>query len=98
MTPTSRRPLALACTLLAAAAVAARGGPDGAPSYSVRLDPGHPWRPPFGLERVGRPTAAVVESSSRPSAAKYYLSAFLKGKEAGCRGDPVSERPRSSRG
>ncbi len=31
------------------------------PAVQIRVDPGHPWRPPFGLARVGRPLAVVVE-------------------------------------
>jgi hypothetical protein len=27
----------------------------------IRLDTGHPWRPPFGLDRVGRTPRAIVE-------------------------------------
>src|SRR5207237_7262766 len=27
----------------------------------IRVDPGHPWRPPFGLERVGQPLTVNVE-------------------------------------
>ncbi len=34
----------------------------------IRLDPGHPWRPPFGLERVGKPITAwaEAEAAARP--------------------------------
>jgi len=31
------------------------------PAAQIRIDPGHPWRPPFGLDRVGRPLAVEVE-------------------------------------
>ena len=51
--------------------------------YSVRLDPGHPWRPPFRLDRVGQPIAAVVEASTQPGAAAFVLEAFSKGKRVG---------------
>ena len=27
----------------------------------VRIDPGHPWRPPFGLDRIGKPLEVVVD-------------------------------------
>lgn len=35
----------------------------------IRLDDGHPWRPPFGLDRVGRPPVVLVEfpGSTEPS-------------------------------
>src|SRR5262249_55884833 len=48
----------------------------------IRLEPQHPWRPPFGLERVGQPITAVVEvaSEERPYR-EYRLAAFLEGKE-----------------
>ena len=48
----------------------------------VRIDPGHPWRPPFGLERVGQPVTAVVEitSEQRPLR-EYSLAGYLNGKE-----------------
>lgn len=48
----------------------------------IRLEPQHPWRPPFGLERVGQPIAAVVEvaSEERPYR-EYQLAAFVDGRE-----------------
>src|SRR5262249_47240982 len=47
--------------------------PGGARVFQVRLDRGHPWRPPFGLERVGRPITAVVEAAARPESARLVL-------------------------
>ena len=35
---------------------------DRPPAYRIYLDHGHPWQPPFGLERVGRPFQVVVEA------------------------------------
>jgi len=52
-------------------------------NYQIHLDAGHPWRPPFGLDRVGRPITAVVETGARPSPATYALGVFVKGKEVG---------------
>src|SRR5256885_16836960 len=48
----------------------------------IRLDDGHPWRPPFGLDRVGRPVIAVVDiaAATRPLR-EYYLTGFLNGQE-----------------
>jgi len=48
----------------------------------IRIDPGHPWRPPFGLDRIGRPLTAVAEISAaeRPYR-EYWLSAYRGGKE-----------------
>ncbi len=47
------------------------------------LDAGHPWRPPFRLDRVGQPIAVVVEASARPGDAIYRLEAFSNGKLVG---------------
>jgi len=48
----------------------------------IRVDPGHPWRPPFGLDRIGRPWDAVVEISEeqqpRPA---FWLLELRDGKE-----------------
>jgi hypothetical protein len=50
-------------------------------SFRVRLDTGHPWRPPFALERVGRPITAIVEASAKPPHNAYSLAALRDGKE-----------------
>jgi len=51
-------------------------------TVQIRLEPQHPWRPPFGLERVGQPITAIVEAASeeRPYR-EYTLAAFVEGKE-----------------
>ena len=49
----------------------------------LRLDRGHAWRPPFGLERVGRPVAVVVEAGARPERASYVLATSRNGREVG---------------
>lgn len=48
----------------------------------IRLDSGHPWQPPFGLERVGQPLTVAVEleSEQRPMR-EYWLAGYLNGKE-----------------
>ena len=48
----------------------------------IRLEPHHPWRPPFDLERVGQGFAAVVEiqSQERPQR-EYWLAAYSQGRE-----------------
>ena len=89
--------LALACELLCMS-VAALGDEQPGPAFQIRLDAGHPWRPPFGLERVGRPIAVVVEAGARPDPANCMITAFLKGKEGASY--PVrfpAEGPRSAR-
>jgi hypothetical protein len=35
---------------------------DPKPVIKISVDEGHPWRPPFGLDRIGRPTEIVIES------------------------------------
>lgn len=54
------------------------------PSARIRVDAGHPWRPPFGLDRVGKPLAvgAEITSASLP-VREYSLVGFLEGKEIG---------------
>ncbi len=52
-----------------------------APSFQMRLDSGHPWRPPFGLDRVGRRVEVIVESSENPGTVRCTLTALSKGKE-----------------
>lgn len=37
------------------------------------MDPGHPWRPPFGLERVGKPLVVAAEMET-PAAPRTYAS------------------------
>jgi hypothetical protein len=48
----------------------------------IRVDPGHAWRPPFGVDRVGRPLAVYVELTAEHSPLReYYLSGYRGGKE-----------------
>ena len=48
----------------------------------IRLDEGHPWRPPFSLDRVGQPLGVIVEveSEERPYR-EYWVVAYQNGKE-----------------
>lgn len=43
------------------------------PRFTV--EPGHPWRPPFGLDRVGRPLDAVVQRLTSSPAKNIRWSA-----------------------
>ncbi|MCX7424319.1 MAG: hypothetical protein NTW96_01570, partial [Planctomycetia bacterium] len=54
------------------------------PAARISIDDGHPWLPPFGLQRVGQPPDAVVEirSPSEPTT-EYCLVAYEQGKEIG---------------
>lgn len=49
---------------------------------TIRLEPHHPWRPPFDLERVSSGLTAIVELqvAERPLR-EYWLSSFSQGKE-----------------
>jgi hypothetical protein len=48
----------------------------------LRVVSEHPWRPPFGLDRVGRPLRVQVEVNSpeRPYR-EYWLNGYVAGKE-----------------
>jgi hypothetical protein len=60
----------------------------------IMVDTGHPWRPPFGLDRVGRPLEAVVELRSRPAAsARYVLANMSKGATIGAHTLRPPEQP-----
>ncbi|MFH1268478.1 MAG: hypothetical protein ABIK89_22375 [Planctomycetota bacterium] len=48
----------------------------------ILVDHGHPWRPPFGLDRIGQPLTAVVQIDRAPATpGKYVLVGLLDGKE-----------------
>ena len=42
------------------------------PAVQIRVDEGHPWRPPFGLQRIGRPLLVTVEVAGPPEPATEY--------------------------
>ena len=46
-----------------------------------QLDPGHPWRPPFGVERVGLTPVVVQFASNTHPAPEHWLAAYREGKE-----------------
>jgi hypothetical protein len=49
-------------------------------AVKVRVDQGHPWRPPFGLERVGaRPVAHVELDAQNEPQGSYYMTAYQNG-------------------
>jgi hypothetical protein len=53
-------------------------------SASVHVDSGHPWRPPFGLDRVGHSFRAVVEITAKDRPRRdYSLVEYRNGKEIG---------------
>jgi len=51
-------------------------------SAKIVVDQGHPWRPPFGVDRVGAPILARVElSAEQPPQREYQLAAYRNGRE-----------------
>ena len=53
----------------------------GKPAARIRVERGHPWRPPFGLDRIGQPLNAAVELDSTPPSSEIALVAYLRGQE-----------------
>ena len=55
---------------------------EGTIAADLRLVQQHPWRPPFGLERIGQPTtvAADLPVRERPYR-EFWLASFAAGKE-----------------
>ena len=52
-------------------------------SYRIHIDQGHPWRPPFGLKRVGSPMMAWIEQMAPAETPKIelWLSSQVAGRE-----------------
>jgi hypothetical protein len=46
-----------------------------------QFDPGHPWRPPFGVDRVGLTPVIVQFASDTRPAPEHWLAAYREGKE-----------------
>ncbi len=54
-------------------------GAVGAGTNSVMYeDAGHPWRPPFGLDRVGRPTRVVIQAQAALSGGRSSGSSRIE--------------------
>ncbi|MCL5099486.1 MAG: LamG domain-containing protein, partial [Candidatus Omnitrophica bacterium] len=48
----------------------------------IEWDPGHPWRPPFGLDRIGQPCKAVVKlATDDQPLPDCWVTGYLAGKE-----------------
>lgn len=48
----------------------------------IRLENQHVWRPPFGIDRIGRGIRTIVElQSAQKPLREYWLVSFLNGKE-----------------
>jgi hypothetical protein len=58
------------------------GDCEGSVTAELRLVQQHPWRPPFGIERIGQPTtvAADLPVRERPYR-EFWLASFAAGKE-----------------
>lgn len=59
--------------------VGSSGSPEQADSQStakLRIDPGHPWRPPFGLERVGHPARIIIAPQAQKAGEKFILVGY----------------------
>jgi hypothetical protein len=53
-------------------------------SAQVHVDSGHPWRPPFGLDRVGGPLSVRIDLRTEQSPLReYYVTAYRNGRELG---------------
>jgi len=52
------------------------------PKPRMRIDPGHPWRPPFGVERIGQPQTVIAQftCNERP-VPEHWLAGYQDGKE-----------------
>ena len=51
------------------------------PVAQIEIDRGHPWRPPFGLQRVGQPLTVVVKIEPDRRLSEYALVGYQKNKE-----------------
>lgn len=52
-------------------------------SAQIRVDSGHPWRPPFGIDRVGAPLIAHIEITGNKDALQrsYYVTSYARGQK-----------------
>lgn len=63
------------------ACVAATGAQDAA-TAQIRVETPHPWRPPFGLERIGQPLTVVVEiADERQPVPELAVVGYAEGNE-----------------
>ncbi len=48
----------------------------------IRIDQKHPWRSPFGIERIGRPLTVTVDVRSQDSSLReFWLASYIEEKE-----------------
>ncbi len=52
------------------------------PKPRMRIAPGHPWRPPFGVERIGQPPTVIAQfACNEHPVPEHWLSGYRDGKE-----------------
>jgi hypothetical protein len=57
-------------------------GAEGRPTVVIDIERGHPWRPPYGLQRIGQPLRVVVKIACDQSPPpECSLVAYRQGKE-----------------
>ena len=84
--------VSLGLALLCATAIAVGEGPSPLKAQ-LQIESGHSWRPPFGLDRVGRPFEAVVTIAGKlPPAGEFVLVGYRDGKEVSRQGLALSEK------
>ena len=50
--------------------------------FRIIVDTGHPWRPPFGIDRVGAPLEAHVELATKPESDRtFFVAAYRNERE-----------------
>ena len=63
-------------------------------SAQIRVDSGHPWKPPFGADRVGAPPVAhVALATQQATKREYHLMAYRDGREVERHKLTFSRRP-----
>lgn len=74
--------LTIGCTNVACGQVPVTARIPSPEDVQLNVQPGHPWRPPFHLDRVGRSSDVIVtiHSSELPKG-KFQIVGYLQGKE-----------------
>ena len=63
------------------------------PPVQMRVEEVHPWRPPFGLERVGQSRAVAVESPYALPKGELTITARLGGREVAQQAVSLPDKP-----
>jgi hypothetical protein len=77
--------LLVVCGLISTRTSPAAAAEPSAPKVEARIKiGGHPWRPPFGLDRIGAPLSAVITVVGQlPAQTGLTVVAYSQGKEVG---------------